>query len=299
MKYLGYILSIVFLRLLSVLPRPILYFLSDLLYILLYYVAGYRRKTAWNNISSAFPEMKKSEVRKTVHRFYRHLADLFLEFAVILYYPKKKLEYMFRMKNPELIEKYYDEGRHVILVTGHYNNWEWALPLSYTFRHTLLAVYKPLKNQYFENTFRKMRGRFGAEVVPMKQIGRTLFRCNDQGILTLTGMVADQRPARRNIHFWTRFLHHDTPVFLGSEKLAVKFNAVVVYMKVRKEKRGVYQAEFELVTDSPKEEEPYVITKKHTAILEDLIREDPARWLWTHKRWKISYGEWKQETEHH
>lgn len=291
MKYIAHLLSNLLLRLLAIMPWFILHGMADMLFLLLYFVARYRRRICWKNLTRSFPDIDIRELRKIRRRFYRHLADLTVETAATLYFPKKRLEKMYSFSNPELIHDLYRQKKHVILVTGHYNNWEWAMPLSYTFPHRVLAIYKPIRNRYFEATFRKIRGRYGAELVPMKRTGRILFELDRQGVLTLSGMVADQRPVKQQIRYWTTFLNQDTPVFLGSEKLAHKFNAAVVFMKVRKTRRSRYMADIELITTDPASMKEYEITERHVRILEDLIREDPAHWLWTHDRWKYNREE--------
>ncbi len=243
-------------------------------------------------MKNSFPDKTATDILALKKKFYHSLADVILENAVIQFYSRKKLEKMFSFTNTELVERYYEQGRHIILVTGHYNNWEWASPLSFTFRHLVVGVYKPLKNKYFDKAYIKARTRFGAVAVPMANIGRKLFEYKEQNIPTLTGMVGDQRPIRKHVQYWTDFLNQKTAVFTGSEKLAKKFNAVVVFMKVRKLRRGKYQAEIELITDNPAETATNEITEKHTRILEKLILEEPAYWLWSHNRWKISYERW-------
>jgi KDO2-lipid IV(A) lauroyltransferase len=288
MKYIAHLLSNLFLRLLAVMPWFVLHGMADLLFLLLYHIIRYRRKICWKNLTRSFPEKSSSELRAIRRRFYRHLSDLIVETAASLYFSKRRLQKMFGFSNPELMNELYAQGNHVIFITGHYNNWEWAIPLSYTFDYRVLAVYKPIRNRHFEETFRKIRGRYGAELVPMKRTGRTLFELDREGVLTLTGMVADQRPVKQQIQYWTSFLNQDTPVFLGSEKLAKKFNAAVVFMKVRKVRRSRYLADIELITTNPSSMAEHEITERHVRILEELIREDPAYWLWTHDRWKYN-----------
>lgn len=292
MKFIVYIITISFLRFLAILPKKILYLISDFLFFLLFYLVKYRISVVRENLKKAFPEKTAEELKRIRKSFYKNLADVIIENAVIQFYPKKRLEKMFSFSNDEIMNDYYETGRHIVLITGHYNNWEWALPLSYTFDHLVIGVYKPLKNKWFDKAVKKARTRFGAAVVPMQRIGRALIDFNNKGILTLTGMVADQRPMRSQIHYWTMLLNQKSAIFTGSEKLARKFNSVVVFMKVRRLHRGVYKAEIELITDKPLETSENEITEKHTRILEDLILEEPANWLWSHKRWKLSYEEW-------
>lgn len=289
MKLVAYILSIAFFRMLAILPRFVILFFSDILFLILYYLIGYRKKVAVKNITRSFPDYSQKAIRDICRKFYKHLADVMVESAASQYFSMKRLKKMYNVVNPELIEKYYNKGRSIILVTAHYNNWEWAVPLSYTVPHTILAVYKPLKNKYFDRSMKKIRGRYGARTVPMKQIGRVLFDASNTGELTLTGMVADQRPIKQHIQYWTELLGQKTPVFLGSEKLAKKFNSVVLYMKTTKIRRLSYAAEFELITDQPGETSQYEITEKQFAILEKMVRQEPAYWLWTHDRWKHKY----------
>ena len=279
-------------RLMAALPTFILRGVSDVLYFLLYYIIAYRKAVTSGNLQKAFPEKTAKELLLLKKKFYHHLADIIIENIVIQYYSKRRLEKMFQFENPELIDAYFETGRPIILITGHYGNWEWASPLSYTFNHKLLAVYKPLKNPYFDKAYIKSRTRFGGEAVPMRRIGRVLFQYNEKKIATLTGMVGDQRPIRQQTQFWTSFLDQQTAVFTGSEKLAKKFNAVVVFMEVRKTQRGKYLASIKLITDTPRQTAEFEITEKHTRMLEALILEDPAYWLWSHRRWKISYEQW-------
>lgn len=292
MKYFLYILSTAGMRLLAYLPSRILYVIADLLWLILCFVARYRRKTTTRNLQHAFPGQTKKKIAATRRKFYRHLGDLIVENAVIQYYPQKRLERMFRFDNPELLQQYFAQQRNIIVITGHYNNWEWGAPFSYTFDYNIVGVYKPLHNKYFDKAYLDARSRFGAHVVTMDAVGRTLYEYKRRNIPTLTGMVGDQRPGRRRIRYWTTFMNQKTAVFTGTEKLARKFDAVVIFMKVRKTRRGVYSAEFELITDCPGDTAENEITERHTRILENLILEEPAYWLWSHNRWKLSYEKW-------
>jgi Kdo2-lipid IVA lauroyltransferase/acyltransferase len=292
MKYLGYIITSTILRLLAILPPPFLYLKADALSFLLNQIVGYRKKVISGNLTSTFPGMSTREILSIRRKFYRHLADVIIETAVIQFYPKSRLEKMFSFDNPELLDKYYREGRHVIVMGGHYNNWEWSSPFSYTFRHKFIGVYRPLHNIYFDRAYRKSRKRFGAEVVPMGSIARILFEYDGKNVPTIIGMVGDQRPIKNHVQYWTNFLNHTTGFFTGSEKLAKKFNAVVVFGQVRKISRGSYSTKFELISDNPTATAPNEITEKFARLLENEILEEPAYWLWSHNRWKFSYDDW-------
>ncbi|MCF8346775.1 MAG: lysophospholipid acyltransferase family protein [Bacteroidales bacterium] len=292
MKYFLFTISTAGMRLLALLPPFMLYLTADLLSFVLRHLVRYRKNTITLNLKNAFPEHTDKEIAAIRNKFYRHLADLIVENVVIPFYPRKRLEHMFRFADTELLHRYFNLQRNIIVITGHYNNWEWGAPFSYTFDYKIVGVYKPLHNKYFDQLYLTARSRFGAHVVPMDTIARVLFDYRQLGIPTLTGMVGDQRPGRKRIRYWTMFMNQHTAVFTGTEKIAKKIDAVVVFMKIRKTRRGVYTADFELVTDTSASTAPNEITEKHTRILEKLILEEPAYWLWSHNRWKLSYEEW-------
>jgi len=295
MKFLGYILTYSFVWLLHLLPEPILYFISNLLYLLMYHVAGYRKKVVFDNLEKAFPEYDRTEIKRCAKKFYHHLSDVILESAVFHFYTESKALNRLSFKNPELLDDLYKKGKQVMAVVGHYGNWEYIAALGLHIEYPSLAIYKPLRNRYFDRMVQKNRRAFGVIPVPMAKIGRKLIEYHRSGTPVLTLFLADQRPQYHQIQYWTKFLGRDTPLFLGTEKLARKLDAAVIFLKYRKLRRGRYEVEAELICESPEELKPYEITERHVRILEGMIREEPAYWLWSHHRWKHSYEKFKQE----
>ncbi len=277
------------------LPERFLYLLSDLLYLLMYHVVRYRKKVVFDNLHKAFPEYEPTEVRKTAKKFYLHLSDLFLESAVSHFYSESKALKKISYKNPELLNELYGTGKQVMAVLGHYGNWELLSTLGLKIDYPVIGIYKPLRNKFFDRIVQRNRRTFGALPVPMDKIARTLidYKRREEPILTV--FLGDQRPQFNKIQYWTKFLGLDTPLFLGTEKLARKLDAAVVFIKIRKKTRGRYEVEFELICEEPGKLEPYAITEAHVRCLEDLIREEPAYWLWSHKRWKHSYKKFLEE----
>lgn len=295
MKFLAYIFTYGFVWLLHLMPERILYLLSDLLYLLMYHVAGYRKKVVFDNLQKAFPGEDETGIKGTARKFYHHLCDLMLEQAVFPFYSEKKALQKISYRNPGLLNDLHRRGKMVMAVLGHYGNWEYMASLGLAIESPVVAIYKPLKNKYFDRMIRKNREAFGVIPVPMKKIGRTLVEYHRARKPVLTLFLGDQRPQYHQIQFWTRFMGLDTPMFLGTEKLARKLDAAVVFLKVRKVSRGKYETEAELICESPAGLKPYEITERHVAILEDLIREEPAYWLWSHRRWKHSYEKYMKE----
>ncbi|MEA1886108.1 MAG: lysophospholipid acyltransferase family protein [Bacteroidota bacterium] len=280
--YIFYVIN----RVITLLPLKILYGFSPLFYFTLYHLARYRRTVVIENLSNAFPEKTDHELATISKKFYHHLADLFIEILKLEHMKPSEIKERYKIKKPELLNKLKDEGRSTIAVFGHYGNWEWVISLPLSIKYKVLAAYKPLTNKYFDRYFLKFRSQYGFELVPMARTGRVIYRYEEAGINTLTGLVADQTPPASEIQYWTKFLNQDTPVYLGIEKLSQKFNMAVVFFHIDKIKRGFYEVTPEIITDEPSGYKPYELTEKHVKLLEEQIKTRPELWMWSHRRWK-------------
>ncbi len=286
MSKIGWYIFVLFIRVVTVLPLKVLYLLSCPLYLLLYRLPGYRRKVVRDNLTRSFPEKDINWIRSVEKRFYRHLADLFVESAKSFNISEKEITKRFRVVNPELPDKFFTEGRDVIAVGGHYNNWEWSTALPSQLKHKPVIIYKPLSNKRFDKLMHEVRGRTGLILAPMSSVYRKILTLRNSNIRTLTLFIADQTPPRAEIKYRTAFLNQDTPVYLGVEKMAVKMDMSVLFMHVRKVKRGYYEIEFiELITN-PKETKEHEVTEAHVRYLEKIIEDAPEYWVLTHRRWK-------------
>lgn len=286
-KILAYLLFAL-LWLLSLLPLWALYLLiSDVFFLLTFYVIGYRKKVVFTNLKNAFPEKNEAERKKIARKFYRHFCDTFAEGIKITTMPKKQLIRRIAAINNEILDKYYQQNRPIVLVLGHYGNWEWMTGHGLTTKYIIMAVYKPLKNKTMDFLMLNTRQRFQAVLVPMRKTYKAFFEQVGEKKLTMLALLADQNPGRnkKNVH-QTTFLNQDTTVFIGPEKIAKKTNSVVLFLKLKKIKRGHYQTEWVPITETPNETKPYEITETHVRLLENIIREQPEYWLWSHRRWK-------------
>lgn len=273
------------LRLLSILPFSIIYILSDLLYGVIYHIIGYRKQVVRTNLLNSFPNKSEQERRSIEKRYFHFLADMLMESIKMISISKDELRKRYVIENPEEVEKYFKKGQSVILITGHYGNWEWgALRCSYEFNNPFLIIYKPLTDKDVELAINQARSRFGAVMISMKNTMRSMVSYKDQAFWT--AFLGDQTPVPREIHFYDTFLNQRTPIFLGSEKMAKLTNAAVVFGYNNRVKRGYYTVRFKSITDSPRETEEYEITRTHTRLLDQTIQQCPELWLWSHKRWK-------------
>ena len=286
MQKIAFTLFKLFSYCLAVLPLRLQYFIAWIFYLKLYFIFRYRRKVVRNNLKNSFPLKSKNEILKLEKTFYRYFAELFIEINALTRLKKKELSKRFTVKNPDVLSKYFHEGKSIVAVMGHYGNWEWFSFLPQLIEHKVLAIYKPLLNPQFDRFFKNIRERFGTETVPMAAIYKTLLGYHKSQTPVMTLFIADQSPKRSDIRYWAKFLNQDTALFLGPEKIAQKLNQVVVFIKVRRSGRGFYELEFIPLSEKPKELSEREITLLHVKELEKMIEEEPAFWLWTHKRWK-------------
>ncbi|RKR85744.1 KDO2-lipid IV(A) lauroyltransferase [Mucilaginibacter gracilis] len=286
MKKALFILLLGLLYIISLLPFGVLYLIADFLYAMLYYITRYRRKIIDQNLLNAFPE-KNDEERKIIRKkYYHYLADLVVETVKLLSISDKQIMKRVDVTNANVVSEAFNSGKSVLGVLGHYGNWEMgALRFSQLFNEPRIIVYKALSNNYFDHLLYRMRSRFGATLVNMKNVARKLIEYKNER--TVTVLVADQTPAKPEVNYFTNFLNQPTAVFLGVEKLARLTNSMVVFCDIRRIKRGYYRCTFVPLFADPKVTEPYEITNSHVKYLEEVIRQQPEYWLWSHRRWKF------------
>ena len=276
------------LKLTAFLPLPVLYFLSDCLYPIVFYIIRYRKKVVFHNLRNAFPEKSENEIRNLAKRFYRNFCDILIETIKMFHFTEQELARHIKYANPEILDDFYNKGKSVIVVAAHYGNWEWLAGLRTHSPFHIIAVYKPLNSRIFDKIMKQLRTRFGVEVVPMANILKSLLQQAEKNNLTLSCYISDQSPVKKEIQYWRTFLNQHTPVYLGLEKIARKTNQAVVFLCPEKIRRGYYRVHITPITETPSSMTLYEITEQHVKILEEAIRKEPSLWLWSHRRWKHS-----------
>jgi len=279
--------------LITLLPLRILYVFSDVLFLLFYYFPTYRKKVVLSNLENSFPDKSPAERRKIGRKFYRHLADLFVETLKLTHLGNRELKKRFTITNPELLKRLYDSDHDLVVVHSHFNNWEWLVSLPLYTEYRIVCIYKPLQNRNFNNFLNELRSRNNVKLTPMKHVVREVVENREKKIRTIYGFIADQTPAKPDIRYYTTFLNQETPVYLGIEKIAERYNMPVVFFNVQKVKRGCYSLTVELLFEKTAGLREYTVTEAHVRRLEELIRQNPEYWLWTHRRWK-----YKRQEEH-
>jgi KDO2-lipid IV(A) lauroyltransferase len=296
MQFLAFAITYPFIYLLSRLPMRVLYVLSDLFFFLMYNVIGYRKKVVLENLNLAFPEKSEEERKKIAKDFFRHLTDLIMESVKAFSISEKEMSKRYTYKNPELVNNFTKQGRSIALVAAHQANWEWSISLPLVLEGNVSGAYTKLGNPYFEKVVRSSREKYGiigyktSETVKGMQKN---FAEKTQGLYIL---LSDQSPQLHKTFYWNEFFGVQVPMHTGAEMLAKRFDLVVINYITRKVKRGYYETEFQLITDAPKEFEDYQITDKYTRLTENNIKQQPALYLWSHKRFKHrnSFEEWQK-----
>ncbi len=276
---------IAILRIVSILPFRILYLISDGIYPIIYNLIGYRKKVVRANLRNSFPEKPEKELNEIAGKFYRHLCDLFFESIKVRSMNAAAFASRFTVKGADQVNRFFEEGRSVIILGTHYCNWEWMISLPLWLKHKILLVYKPLQNEIFDRYLNETRQLQGGRVVSMAVTLRTVIEADKNHEKILTWLAADQTPPW-NHKFWTLFFNQEAMFFNGPAKIARRFNHPVFFQYIRKTSRGHYETGFELLFENPQEVDEVMIIKTYVKKLESLIRENPEYYLWSHKRWK-------------
>lgn len=269
------------------LPLRALYLFSDAARLILHRVVKYRVDVVRKNLAMAFPDKSAKELRKIENDFYRHLFDIFVEAAKLAHISDKEARHRIELVNIDVINKALESGRSVVLMLGHYGNWEWVTALTRDLNKDAIAcqIYNPLHNKPFNRVMLNLRSRFGSENIPMHKSVRRLLGIHRDGGKFVCGFIADQRPFSPELKHWTDFLGLDTAYVNGGEVIGEKIGAEYVYVEMLPVKRGHYKMTFrkiEPLTDG--QENPY--TRAYLQMLEESIRRNPSYWLWSHNRWK-------------
>lgn len=288
MQFLVYIIAYPFLWLVSILPFPIFYALSDVIYFLIYHIIGYRKKTVRNNLALALPHLSEAERRVIEKKFYQHFCDMFLEMAKTMTISEEEINKRFVITNPELVTEYEQKGKSIMLLASHYASWEWLLALNKKLSFQGVGVYKKLANKYFDKLVVDIRSKYNTKLVVTRETIPLIANNQRKGILSMYGMASDQSPKNDRIIHWGNFMGIDVPVHTGAEVLAKKYDLTVLFAKVEKVKRGYYQATLIPLTDDPKSIPNFEITNMFIKEVEKQIHEAPEYYFWTHKRWKHS-----------
>ena len=288
MQFLAFIVAYPFLWFISKLPFRILYIFSDFIYVLVYYCIGYRKQTVRKNLALALPNLNAKERLEIEKKSYHHLCDVFIEMIKTMSISSSDMEARFKVTNRNVLKDYENKGKSIILLASHYASWEWIVSVNSNTSFECIGVYKKLTNIYFDKLIRKIRSKFKAKLVETSKTIPFMSESQEKGIMSMYGLASDQSPKLNRVFHWNTFMGIEVPVHTGAEMLAKRYDLSVVFMKVKKVKRGFYEATFIPVSDNPKSISDFEITDIYMRMVENQIIEAPEFYFWTHNRWKHS-----------
>jgi KDO2-lipid IV(A) lauroyltransferase len=285
MDFFVYLVFRFFVAVVWLVPIRVLYFISDFFFFMLYYITGYRKKVVFQNLRNSFPEKSEEEIRRIGQKFYRHLADIFTESLKAFSMKEEDVVKRFVFRPSSDLERYYKAGKSVIIVAGHYNNWEWpGIAAGSQMFHKPVGFYKPMSNRYIDDYVKKSRVRGRSKLVSITNTAE-VFK-TDWHEPAAFYMIADQSPSSVRLAYWVNFMNQESAVLHGPEKYARVYNMPIVFCYAKKIRKGNYEAEFTTLCEDPSKTKTGEITAKFMQMLEEKILEAPEYYLWSHRRWK-------------
>lgn len=286
MQLLVYLIVFPILWLISILPFRLFYWFSDIIYLIVYRIIGYRKKVVRNNLALTLPHLNEKQRSIIEKKFYHHLCDLSLEMIKTLTISNAEIAKRFTITNIELVKEFEKKGKNTILLTSHYASWEWLMTLNDQTSFYGVGVYKKIANKYFDQLVKNIRSRFNAELVETNKTITLIGQNEKLDRLFMYGLISDQSPKLDKTYHWYPFMGINVPVHTGGEMLAKRYDLNVLFVEVKKIKRGFYEATFHNITEDAKSIPNFEITERFLKLVEKQIYNAPEFYLWTHKRWK-------------
>jgi Kdo2-lipid IVA lauroyltransferase/acyltransferase len=273
-------------RLIGLFPLFLQKCTGNLVYLIVRYIIRYRRKVILNNLRNSFPEKTSAETSQIANAYYRHIAFMMIENMVLRHTSKMKIIDCLNFINGDIIKKLRDKNKNLLIVLGHLGNWEYGSVISTSFGYKGAAIYQKLSSPVFDRIYYDLRSNLGVIPIEMHHVLRQVIELNKQDEPFILFSVADQAPSFSESNYWLRFLNQETDVFMGPEKISVKFDMPIVYCEIYRTGFQRFDVRFELITDHPKETKDHEIIENFYSHLEKSITKRPENWLWSHKRWK-------------
>lgn len=271
------------------------YLVSDFLFLIGYYIVGYRKKLVLRNLNASFPNKTEKEIRVIARNFYRHLFDTFIESIALLHLTRAQLNRRFIWKNIDLFAQEYNNGQSIACAMGHFGNWDWPANIMQFIPHKVIAIYSRLMNPHFDRFFKDIRTKYGAKAVQKENTVTQVAAEIAQGNKIVVYFLADQRPMPNAAKHWITFLNQETPVLLGLEVISKKHGMSVFYFEVKKVARGYYECEGIKICDDARKTDKMEITNTYFKLLEKTIESQPELYLWSHNRWKFNKKDFVKE----
>lgn len=270
----------------SKLPLKVLYGLADFIFVITYFVVGYRKDVVFQNLKNSFPEKSDSELKIIRKKFYHNFCDYLVETLKSFTISSHELRVRVQHLNQDVFHEAKKENKNIILLAGHIFNWEWFNALATIIpQEKSFPVYRKVQSSFWEQKVKAIRNRFGNHALEAKEVIRHIFKNTNDGN-SVYMFVADQTPHSSEVTYGLEFLHQKTPAFVGYDKLSTRMDLVFVYCEMKKVKRGYYQINYHRIYPDGEKFQEYEVVRKFHKMLETTINKRPDNYLWSHRRWK-------------
>lgn len=286
MQLLIFLVAYPILWIISILPFRLFYWFSDFVFFIVFHVLRYRRKIVQENLKLTLPHLSVQERALVEKKFYSHMCDIFLEMVKTFTISEKDIRKRFVFTNMDLFHEMAKDNKSIILMLAHYASWEWMVSISLYTNLKAIGVYTKVENKYFDRLVRQIRSKYKGELVTTRETIKTVAENAANKVQCLYGFVSDQSPMLQKSFYWDHFMGVEVPIHTGAEMLAKRCDLNVLFVKIKKVKRGHYEATFVKLVDHPKQHPDYEISSLFLREAEKQILEAPEFYLWTHKRWK-------------
>ncbi len=283
MHLLIYLLSYPLIRIISLLPFRLVYFFSNILSFFLYNIFKYRLKTVRRNLKLVFPHKNINQIVKIEKDFYRHFADITFESIKAFGMSKSEMKSRYKYENIELLNRIQEKNKNIILICGHYSNFEWLLSIGYNVKGNGYGIFTPMTNKYFNKLFERIRRKHNAYLISRYKV-KDFMENLDTERYHLFGFAADQSPRKIGKSYVNKFLGQKVPIFTGAERFSKEYSLSVVFADITRIKRGFYKTKFVEIVN--RNDTKYSITDQFLKLLEKQIYRDPSQYFWTHNRFK-------------
>jgi len=278
---------IIFVFLIGILPFRVLYFFSDIMYVILYHFAGYRKSVVKKNLVESFPDKSDKEIKRLIRLSYKNLTDVIVEGFKAFTMTRRQIKERHKVLNPDITDQLQNNNSGIIATPCHYGNWEWgSMSPTLYFNQKVIALYKPLNNPHINRFVNKNRSRTGSFLISIYETLKIFKENINKSVIYI--MAADQSPSNAKKAFWVDFLGRKTAFLHGPELYAKKYNYPVVFVDIQRVKRGFYELELSIISDESSNFKEGEITSAYAHKLETVILKKPENYLWSHKRWKLT-----------
>ena len=270
----------------SRLPMRVLYAFSTFIYLLAFYVVRHRNEVIREQLEKVFPNLNALEHERIHKQFLKNFCDVVVEVLKSATMTDADMRARVRILNLDVARSALDAGHSLMFVTSHLCNWEWLLQgVALQLGYPMDAAYKPLHDQWAERLMLQIRSRFGARLVPAKELLADFLR--RKAIVRVIAMNADQAPVSTDRRYWTRFLGQETAFYIGAEQIARATRLPVMYLVMRRVRRGHYEVEVKQLWDGRERTDPNTVTERYARACEADVLKSPADWLWSYRRWRL------------